>query len=170
MRDDLSPAARWFMHASGSILSGLGAAMWVLGWCSTFALGMRFCELKMSPPTWSMLINMGFLLASVIVQLVGSAMYFLTKSWIADHPDQIPTEILPKWWLAKFSAPLCAELFATFLIAFIYGAIQLSPLAILYGLISGAAFKGAFYSRRQIERLSPPYPPRSAPPKWETRG
>ena len=158
------------MHASGSILSGLGAAMWVLGGVATFAFAMSFCEFGRIWKRWDLLVLIAALLASVIVQLVGSAMYFLTKSWIADNPDQVPTEILPKWWLAKFSAPFCAELFAAFLIAAISGVFRLDPLAILYAVISAAALKGAIYAKGQIVRLSPPYPPRSGPPKWETRG
>ncbi len=170
MRDDLPPFARFVFGVGSFAMAATGVVIWVIGWAFALATGLSLTAIRNlanEEELWAIGI---YLLGGLILQPLGSAMYFFSQTLIEYKPQNVPTELLPRWWLARFMGPLCVQLATISLIGVLSCVSRLDPIGVLWAFGVWAGIQGFRHFRMKTIEFSPPYPPRSGPPKWETRG
>lgn len=170
MRDDPPPFARFVFGVASFVMAATGVIVWVIGWALFLGAGLGAASinhLRNERELWSMGI---MLFGGLVLQPIGSAMYFFSQTLIEYKPQNVPTELLPRWWLARFMVTLCVQLAIISLIGVLSCMFRLDPVGLPWALGSSVGIQGFRYFRMKTIKLSPPYPPRSGPPKWKTRG
>jgi len=170
MRDDLPPFVRFVFGVGSFAMAATGMVMWLVGWLIELSNGLFLVTYRSFPDTGLAWWIGGFLISGMGLQAIGSAMYFFSQTLIEHKPQNVPTELLPRWWLARFMVPLCVQLAIISLIGVLSSASQRDPILVLWAFSLWAGIQGFRHFRMKTIQLSPPYPPRSGPPKWETRG
>src|SRR6476660_1007719 len=102
MRDDLPPFARFVFRIASFAMASTGVVIWVVGWVLFLAAGLEAVSsrnLANEKELWKIGI---YLFGGLALQLIGSAMYFFSQTLIEYKPQNVPTELLPSWWLARF--------------------------------------------------------------------
>lgn len=170
MRDDLPPFARFVFGIASFAMAATGLTMWLVGSVLSLTAGL-FLALIHNPTLdgglWASAIG---LLGALALQAIGAAMHFFSQKLIAYNPQKVPTDLLPRWWLAQFISPLCLQLAIVSGIGVFSCMIRLDPIVAIWAFGLWAGIRGFKDFRMKTIELSPPYPPRSGPPKWETRG
>ena len=170
MRDDLPPFARFVFGIASFAMAMTGFVMWMLGWVFALMTGLSLTTIRNHADAEEFLQTGIFLFGGLALQPIGSAMYFFSQTLIEYKPLKVPTELLPRWWLARFMVPLCLQFAVVSGIGVLSCAFQRDPILVVWAFGIWAGIQGFRHFRMKTIQLSPPYPPHSSPPKWKTRG
>ncbi|MGC4014013.1 MAG: hypothetical protein QM755_05765 [Luteolibacter sp.] len=164
MSDHLPSFARQVLSLGAVALSFAGWFLWMFGAVLTLAVGCSLLFGGLRDPIAELGYGAYLLGAGAIVlQAVGSAMFFFSQALADAKPLEVPTEWLPIWWLSRFMRPLLVAFGAVFACGLVKTARGLDPLAILYALGLILVVRGFRHFHHRVQELTPPYPPSGIP-------